>query len=131
MSTSRLPRVDLSQLLQDQHPHIDLRLNIYEESTQNFLKALVGFKNNAIASISERRKYQTAEKKKSTEKSQHIETEINHCKLKEIDLVAGEPLGVISRLIIQLVFSQNSNVKRKNGRMQSCRWPPFSDNSPH
>ncbi|KXN84837.1 putative kinetochore protein SPC25 [Leucoagaricus sp. SymC.cos] len=88
MNTARLPRIDLSLLLQDQHPHIDLRTNIYEESTRNFLKALVGFKNNAITSISDRRKYQAVEKKKFTEKSQQFEKEINQCKLKEIDLVA-------------------------------------------
>ncbi|KAF9443615.1 hypothetical protein P691DRAFT_808705 [Macrolepiota fuliginosa MF-IS2] len=88
MTTARLPRIDLSQLSREQHPTIDLRVNIYEESTRNFLKALVNFKNNAIASISERRKYQATEKKKITEKSQHVEAEINNCKLKEIDLVA-------------------------------------------
>ncbi|KAF5355787.1 hypothetical protein D9756_004293 [Leucocoprinus leucothites] len=88
MSTPRVSRVDLSQLLQDQHPNIDLRVTNYEESTRTFLKALVGFKNKAITSIAERRKYQTAEKKKYADKSQHVENEINQCKLKEIDLVA-------------------------------------------
>lgn len=89
MATTRLPRIDLSRLLQDQHPHIDLRVNVYEDTTRNFLKALVDFKNNAITSISERRKYQASEKKKITERSQQAEAEINQCKHKEIDLVAG------------------------------------------
>ncbi len=89
MAAPRFPRIDLSQLLQEQHPQIDLRANVYEESTSNFLKALVDYKNNAITSISERRKYQTTEKKKYAEKSQQVETEINKSKLKEIDLVTG------------------------------------------
>lgn len=89
MATTRLPRIDLSQLLQDQNPYIDLRVNVFEESTRNFLKALGNFKNNAITSISERRKYQATEKKKIAEKSQHVEAEINECKLKEIELVTG------------------------------------------
>lgn len=86
---ARRSRIDLSQFLQEQNSNIDLRVSIYEESTRNFLKALVGFKNKAITSISERRKYQIAEKKKFAEKTQHVEKEINRCKLKEIDLVAG------------------------------------------
>ncbi|KAL9715696.1 kinetochore-associated Ndc80 complex subunit spc25 [Leucoagaricus gongylophorus] len=85
---ARRSRIDLSQFLQEQNSNIDLRVSIYEESTRNFLKALVGFKNKAITSISERRKYQIAEKKKFAEKTQHVEKEINRCKLKEIDLVA-------------------------------------------
>jgi len=89
MTTARRSRIDLSQLLQGQNPTIDLRINIFEDSTRNFLKALVGFKNKAITSISERRKYQIAEKKKFAEKTQHVEKEINKRKLIEIDLVAG------------------------------------------
>lgn len=95
MTAARLPRIDLSQLLQDQHPQIDLRTNVYEDSTRNFLKALVDYKNNAIASISERRKYQITEKKKFSEKSQQVEAEINQCKLKEIDLVASLYLSML------------------------------------
>ena len=89
MTTARRSRIDLSQLLQGQNPTIDLRINIFEDSTRNFLKALVGFKNKAITSISERRKYQIAEKKKFAEKTEHVEKEINKRKLIEIDLVAG------------------------------------------
>lgn len=89
MTTARRSRIDLSQLLQGQNPTIDLRINIFEDSTRNFLKALVGFKNKAITSISERRKYQIAEKKKFAERTQHVEKEINKRKLIEIDLVAG------------------------------------------
>ncbi|KAJ3565626.1 hypothetical protein NP233_g7511 [Leucocoprinus birnbaumii] len=81
------PQIDLSRLLQDQHPSIDLRVHIYEESTRNFLQALVGFKNKAIHDISNRRQKQATEKKKYAEKSQNVEKEINRCKLKEIELV--------------------------------------------
>jgi S-methylmethionine-dependent homocysteine/selenocysteine methylase len=126
MSTTRLPRIDLSQLLQEQHPHIDLRINIYEESTQNFLRALVGFKNNAITSISERRKHQTAEKKKYTERSQHVEKEVNQCKLKEIDLVAGSLSPIFVLIGIHSRLSQTSNAKRKSEKMLSLLSRRFS-----
>jgi len=89
MATARFPRIDLAQLLQEPDPHIDLREDIFEESTHNFLKVLESFKHNAISSITERRKYQAKEKKKILEKSQQVEAETNRCKLKEIELVAG------------------------------------------
>lgn len=83
----RLPQIDLTTVLTDQNPQIDLRLEVYENSTRNFLKAVSNYKNRAILAISDRRTNQAAEKKKVIEKTQAFEAETNQCKLKEIDLV--------------------------------------------
>lgn len=82
------PHVDLSSLLTQQNPSIDLRVHDYENSTRTFLKALTAYKNRAMTNISERRKHQALEKKKILEKTQAVEMETNQCKLKEIELVA-------------------------------------------
>ncbi|GLB36688.1 putative chromosome segregation protein Spc25 [Lyophyllum shimeji] len=84
----RLPQIDLAATLAAPNPQIDLRLAVYEESTRSFLKAVSNYKNRAIASISERRTAQAAEKKRVLEKTQAVEAETNQCKLREIDLVA-------------------------------------------
>lgn len=86
--THRVPQIDLASVLSQSHPSIDLRVQTYENSTRNFLKALTSYKNRAITTISERRKHQAAEKKKVLERIQAAEKETNQCKLKEIDLVA-------------------------------------------
>ncbi|KAF8180408.1 chromosome segregation protein Spc25-domain-containing protein [Pholiota molesta] len=86
--TLRIPQVDLSAILSQQHPSIDLRVHNYENSTRNFIKALTSYKNRAIATISERRKHQAGEKKKILERTQAVEAETNQCKLREIELVA-------------------------------------------
>jgi len=119
MATARRSRIDLSQLLQGQNPTIDLRINIFEDSTHNFLKALVGFKNKAITSISERRKYQIAEKKKFAEKTQHVEKEINKCKLKEIDLVAGMRFN--NQILEFLYLILHSRPRTRETRAQGYR----------
>ncbi|EDR00256.1 uncharacterized protein LACBIDRAFT_314434 [Laccaria bicolor S238N-H82] len=84
----RLPQIDLASVLAEQNPHIELRTHIYENSTRNFLKALITYKNRAIATISDRRKHQAMEKKKVAERVNLVETETNQCKLREIELVA-------------------------------------------
>ncbi|KAF9007919.1 chromosome segregation protein Spc25-domain-containing protein [Cyathus striatus] len=84
----RVPQIDLTAVLADSNPSIDLKLQVYENSTRNFLKALTSYKNRAINTISERRKYQHAEKKKLHDRIHSSEAEINNCKLKEIELVA-------------------------------------------
>ncbi|KAF5377284.1 hypothetical protein D9615_006466 [Tricholomella constricta] len=88
MAHLRLPQIDLAATLAEPNPQIDLRLSAYEISTRNFLKAVSNYKNRAIATISERRTAQAAEKKRIIEKTQAIEAETNQCKLREIDLVA-------------------------------------------
>ena len=85
----RPPHVDLSSILTQQNPSIDLRVHDYDNSTRNFLKALTTYKNRAITNMSERRKHQAMEKKKLLERTQAVEMETNQCKLKEIELVAG------------------------------------------
>ena len=85
----RPPLVDLSSILTQQNPSIDLRVHDYENSTRTFLKALTAYKNRAMTNISERRKHQAMERKKILEKTQAVEMETNQCKLKEIELVAG------------------------------------------
>ena len=84
----RPPHVELSSILTQQNPSIDLRVHDYENSTRNFLKALTTYKNRAITNISERRKHQAMERKKLLERTQAVEMETNQCKLKEIELVA-------------------------------------------
>lgn len=84
----RLPQINLSSLLASDAPHIDLRLSTYEASTRNFLKAVSSYKNRALTTLSERRSFHATEKKRILEKTQAAETEINQCKLREIDLVA-------------------------------------------
>lgn len=85
----RLPQIDLSALLSEQNPHIDLRLEAYETSTRNFLKAVAAYKNRAITVITDRRNAQIAERKRVSEKIQSVEAETDQCKLKEIKLLAG------------------------------------------
>lgn len=84
----RPPHIDLSAIITQQNPSIDLRVHVYEDSTRNFLKALTAYKNRAMTNISERRKHQAMEKKRLLDKTQTVEMETNQCKLKEIELVA-------------------------------------------
>lgn len=86
--THRLPQIDLSAVLAQEHPSIDLRVHTYENSTRNFLSALTNFKNRAITNISDNQKKQVTERKKILEKTHTVEAQTNQCKLKEIDLVA-------------------------------------------
>lgn len=85
----RLPQIDLSAVLAEPNPQIDLKIHVYESSTRNFLKAVSNYKTRAIATIADRRSSQAAEKKKSLEKTAAVEAETNQCKVKEIELVAG------------------------------------------
>lgn len=94
--TFRTPQIDLATILSHQHPSIDIRAETFDNSSRNFLKALTGYKNRAITTLSERRKHQAHEKKKLTEKAQAVEAETGQCKLKEIDLVAREFCVVIA-----------------------------------
>lgn len=88
--TARVPQIDLAAVLKDPNPHIDLKTNSYEKLTRNFLKALTTWKNRSMTTISDRRKAQAMEKKKMVDKTHQVENEINNCKVREIDLVAGK-----------------------------------------
>ncbi|TFK22051.1 hypothetical protein FA15DRAFT_671939 [Coprinopsis marcescibilis] len=83
-----IPQVDLAAVLKQPNPHIDLGTQAYEKLTKDFLKSLAAWKTTAITSISQMRTNQESEKKKIQERTQQVETEINQCKLKEIELVA-------------------------------------------
>jgi kinetochore protein Spc25 len=95
--TLRLPQIDLASVLTHPNPQIDLRIAAYETSTRNFLKAVSNYKNRAIATISDRRITQAAEKKKIADKTQAVEVETNQCKVAEIALVAGKSICLIWR----------------------------------
>lgn len=113
----RLPQIDLASVLAEQNPHIELRTHIYENSTRNFLKALITYKNRAIATISDRRKHQAMEKKKVAERINLVETETNQCKLREIELVAGAlivPESVVNSWYTDL---ERENEERKDAEL--------------
>jgi kinetochore protein Spc25 len=95
----RLPQINLTSVLAQPNPQVDLRLNVYEASTRNFLKAVTNYKNRAITVIAERRKNQNAELKRVTEKIHLVESETNQCKIKEIELLAGASYSSIDALV--------------------------------
>ncbi|KAJ7097575.1 chromosome segregation protein Spc25-domain-containing protein [Mycena epipterygia] len=84
----RVPQIDLSTVLADQSPHIDLRFESYETSTRNFLKAVANYKTRTVATISDKRAAQATEKKRALERIGNIQAETNHCKTYEIQLVS-------------------------------------------
>ncbi|KAJ7104245.1 chromosome segregation protein Spc25-domain-containing protein [Mycena belliarum] len=84
----RVPQIDLSAVLSEQNPHIDLRVQSYETSTRNFLKAVANYKTRTIALIADKRATQAAEKKRTLERITNVEAETNTCKMKEIQLVS-------------------------------------------
>jgi kinetochore protein Spc25 len=88
--TLRPTQIDLASILAQSNPTIDLRLPAYEASTRNFLKAVANYGNRAIAEITKRKERQALERKKVMEKTAVVESETNECKVKEIELVAGE-----------------------------------------
>lgn len=89
---SRPPQIDLKALLAQPNPHIDLKLQAYETSTRNFIKAVSNYKNRSIATIAERRATHIAETKRYAEKVKAVEDETKACKIKEIELAEGEQL---------------------------------------
>ncbi|KIJ60099.1 hypothetical protein HYDPIDRAFT_99272 [Hydnomerulius pinastri MD-312] len=84
----RHAHIDLTSILAEPNPQIDLRLPAYEISTGNFLKAVTNYTNRAIAEITKHRNAQEADRRRLTERAQAVEAETNQCKLKEIDLLA-------------------------------------------
>ncbi|KAJ6498505.1 chromosome segregation protein Spc25-domain-containing protein [Mycena vitilis] len=84
----RVPQIDLYAVLSEQNPHIDLRVDSYEASTRNFLKAVANYKTRTIATIADKRATHAADKKRTTERIANIEAETNQCKVQEIQLVS-------------------------------------------
>ncbi|KAH7884035.1 chromosome segregation protein Spc25-domain-containing protein [Phlebopus sp. FC_14] len=84
----RHTHIDLTSILSEPNPQIDLRLPAYEISTGNFLKAVTSYTNRAIAEITKHRNAQDTDKRRLAERIQAVEAETNQCKLKEIELLA-------------------------------------------
>ncbi|KAJ6577148.1 chromosome segregation protein Spc25-domain-containing protein [Mycena capillaripes] len=84
----RVPQIDLSAVLAEQNPTIDLKVQSYETSTRNFLKAVANYKTRTTASIADKRATHVAEKKRILERISNAETETNQCKMQEIQLVS-------------------------------------------
>lgn len=117
----RPPHIDLSAILTQQNPSIDLQVHVYENSTRNFLKALTAYKDRVITIISGRRKQHEVERKKLLERSQAFELETNQCKLKEIELVA-RALSLLPLLRYVISAKQALTTRRKNERMGNYQW---------
>ncbi|KAI0742224.1 chromosome segregation protein Spc25-domain-containing protein [Daedaleopsis nitida] len=84
----RIPKLDLSSVLAQQNPQIDLRLEAFDISSRNFLKAVSNYTQRAVSEITKRKNESAAEKKRIADKTQQVETETNQCKLKEIELIS-------------------------------------------
>ena len=63
----RVPKLDLASILAQQNPEIDLRIEAYETSTRNFLKAVSHYAQNAQAEITRRKTTHLNEKKRVAE----------------------------------------------------------------
>ncbi|PSR82434.1 hypothetical protein PHLCEN_2v6070 [Hermanssonia centrifuga] len=85
----RVPKLDLPSILAQQNPHIDLKLEAYEISTRNFLTAVSGYTQRALAEITHRKNAHVTEKNKIAERTQQVENETNACKVKELELIAS------------------------------------------
>jgi kinetochore protein Spc25 len=118
----RSPHVDLSSILTQQNPSIDLRVHVYENSTRNFLKALTTYKNRAMTNIAERRKHQAMERKRLLDRTQAVEMETNQCKLKEIELVA-RMLFFSFTTVTPSQSIQALSRRRKKEKMESYQRP--------
>ncbi|KAI5895445.1 uncharacterized protein SCHCODRAFT_01284856 [Schizophyllum commune H4-8] len=84
----RAPRIDLASLLAEDNPQIDLKLEAFEKTNRDFVKALGEHKMRYITAMAERREQVEAEKKRLAERMRAAEAETNQCKLKEIELLA-------------------------------------------
>ena len=91
----RAPRIDLASLLAEDNPQIDLKLEAFEKTNRDFVKALGEHKMRYITAMAERREQAEAEKKRLAERMRAAEAETNQCKLKEIELLAGACVVVV------------------------------------
>lgn len=113
----RVPQINLTALLAQDNPSIDLKIQAYETSTRNFLKAVTDYKESVKAQITDRRNKQLNEKKKTAEKTKAVEDETEKCKLKEIELVAGALcIGfTLVRNMLIVLCSLTARAGRKQG----------------
>lgn len=117
---SRAPKFDLSDILAQPHPQIDLRLDAFEASTRKFLKALSNYHERAIVEITKRRERHAAEKKKLNEKASAAESETTQCKVREIELVAGESCHSYSRATVLSILRAGTGAGGEKGRGTRC-----------
>lgn len=110
------PQIDLASILAQPNPNIDLQLQAFENSRNNFLKAVTNYKNRMISTMSERRTAQVAEKKRIAEKTKKVEEDTDACKIKEIELVAGmSRTFMISHLTPHFPDLEREQSERKEG----------------
>lgn len=88
--TPRGYHFDLKTILSNPDPIIDLRIPIYEESSQSFLNAVNNYKNKSIAAITDKRARDAAELKKLQEKAYKVEVETNKAKVQELELISSK-----------------------------------------
>lgn len=79
--------IQLSQILAQPHPEIDLRLESYEKTTREFLDAVSNYTVQAVDEITRRRDQHALLLKKEAEKRKAMDQEIVDCKVKEIELM--------------------------------------------
>lgn len=123
--TLRAPKLDLTTVLTSQNPHIDLRLEPYEVSTRNFLRAVSNYTQRAITEISNRKTVHVSSRKKFLERLQQIEAETNQCKMKEIELIKGAAprFSLHVLLNIELFARFKSSVENRRKReMPNLQW---------
>ncbi|KAJ7494643.1 hypothetical protein B0H11DRAFT_911011 [Mycena galericulata] len=84
----RVPQIDLSAILAEQKPQIDLRIESYQTSTRNFLKAVANYKTRTTTTLADRRAAHVGEKKRTLEGIGNTEAEMRECKKREIQLVS-------------------------------------------
>jgi hypothetical protein len=115
----RVPKFDLSTILAQQNPHIDLRIDSYETSTRNFLKAVSNYTHIAQAEITQRKNTHVQEKKRLTEKIQSHENDTNVCKVKELELIAGATFRLLLMKYQRRRLPQSLIGNAKKGRKRS------------
>ena len=90
--------IDLASILESQNPVIDLRVEEFERTSRRFLKAVTAYTARALEEIAQRKTRHAAEMKRIAERTVQVETEIQACKVKEIELMEGTLSEPPSRL---------------------------------
>lgn len=92
---------DLDAILSFSEPVIDLKIPAYESSVTSFSREIANFTARSIAEITQRREGHDKELKRLANRSQDVEKETEHCKLKEIKLISRcvtrHPVSLLDR----------------------------------
>lgn len=118
----RVPKFDLSALLSQQNPQIDLNIEYYEASTRNFLEAVANYTHKAQTEMTQRKNSHLHEKKRLLEKIQSHEQETNACKVKELELIAGAAILFYVCVVLWRLILHNKSLigNEKRERRRSC-----------